>query len=128
RYGYKNLFCPEAVVYHIGSATSGSSLSEFKVRLTARNQIFLWYKNMPLLQIIINLPFLLLGCLLQCIMFGKRGFLQAYFDGLFEGLKRRKECKKVQNGIGDTGAVIRIQIDMIKGTWIYFLDKLKRKK
>ena len=128
RYGYKNLFCPEAVVYHIGSATSGSSLSEFKVRLTARNQIFLWYKNMPLLQIIINLPFLLLGTLLQCIMFGKRGFLQSYFDGLFEGLKRRKECKKVQNGIGDIRAVIRIQIDMIKGTWIYFLDKMKRKK
>lgn len=126
RYGYKNMFCPGAVVYHIGSATSGSSLSEFKVRLTARNQVFLWYKNMPLLQILINLPFLLVGCLLQCIMFGKRGFLKAYLSGLLEGIKRAKECKKVHCGIQHIGSVIRIQIDMIKGTWIYVSDKITR--
>lgn len=126
RYGYKNMFCPGAIVYHIGSATSGSSLSKFKVRLTARNQVFLWYKNMPLLQILMNLPFLLTGCLLQCVMFGKRGFLKAYVNGLGEGIRRAKECKKVHGGIKHFGSVIRIQIDMIKGTWIYVSDKIKR--
>lgn len=126
RHGYKNMYCPGAVVYHIGSATSGSSLSEFKVRLTARNQVFLWYKNMPLLQIFINLPFLLLGCFLQCIMFGKRGFLKAYLSGLSEGLIKVKECKKVHGGIRNVFTPVRIQIDMIKGTWIYVTDKIKR--
>ncbi|MBQ3512614.1 MAG: glycosyltransferase family 2 protein [Lachnospiraceae bacterium] len=127
RYGYKNMFCPNAIVYHIGSATSGSSLSEFKVRLTARNQVFLWYKNMPLLQLIWNLPFFIMGCLLQCIMFGRRGFLKAYLSGLLEGIKRTKECKKVHGGIKNFGSIIQIQIDMIKGTWIYVSDKITRK-
>lgn len=127
RYGYKNMFCPDAIVYHIGSATSGSSLSAFKVRLTARNQMFLWYKNMPFLQILINLPFLFAGCLLQCIIFGKRGFIKAYLGGLFEGLKRIKECKKVHAGFQHFGSLVKIQIDMIKGTYVYVSDKIKRK-
>lgn len=127
RYGYENMFCPKAVVYHIGSATSGSSLSAFKVRLTARNQIFLWYKNMPLLQIILNFPFLMSGCLLQCVMFGKRGFLKAYAEGLLEGMKRRKECKKVRAGCQNMDAVFKVQLELIKGTVLYFSDKRKRR-
>ena len=38
--GYKNFLCPEAIVYHVGSATSGSRYNEFKVRLSARNNIW----------------------------------------------------------------------------------------
>ena len=127
RYGYKNVFCHKAIVYHIGSATSGSSLSAFKVQLTARNQVFLWYKNMPLVQIIINFPCLFIGCLLQCTMFGKKGFIKAYCDGLSEGIKRRKECQKVRTGLKHLGAIFKIQYDMIKGTVIYLSDKIKRK-
>ena len=55
--GYRNLFAPEAIVYHAGSGVSGSRHNEFKVSLSSRNSIYLIYKNMPLLQIIINLPF-----------------------------------------------------------------------
>ena len=45
-YGYDNVFCPEAVVYHVGSGTSGSKYNSFKVKLAARNNVYLNYKNM----------------------------------------------------------------------------------
>ena len=37
--GYDNVYCPGAVVYHVGSGTSGSKYNSFKVRLAARNNI-----------------------------------------------------------------------------------------
>ena len=53
--GYYNRYCPGAVVYHVGSGTSGSKYNAFKVRLTARNNVYLNYKNMPLPQLLVNL-------------------------------------------------------------------------
>lgn len=52
------LVAPKAIVYHVGSGTSGSRYNQFKTRYSSRNNIYLIYKNMPLLQIILNLPFL----------------------------------------------------------------------
>ena len=54
-YGYDNVYCPAAEVYHVGSGTSGSKYNSFKVKLAARNNIYLNYKNMPLLQLLFNL-------------------------------------------------------------------------
>ena len=51
-YGYDNIYCPTAVVYHVGSGTSGSRYNSFKVRLAARNNVYLNYKNMPLFQLV----------------------------------------------------------------------------
>ena len=60
-YGYENYFCPDSIVYHYGSATSGSRYNEFKIRLAARNNVFLIYKNFPIIQKIINFIFLFFG-------------------------------------------------------------------
>lgn len=54
-YGYKNVYCPSAMVYHVGSGTSGSRYNSFKVRLAARNNIYLNYKNMPWPQLLLKL-------------------------------------------------------------------------
>ena len=54
-YGYENWYAPKAIVYHVGSGTSGSRYNQFKTRYSSRNNIYLIYKNMPLLQIILNL-------------------------------------------------------------------------
>ena len=67
--GYIIGFEPNAKVYHLGSATSGSKYNSFKVRLAARNNIYLIYKNMTNLQIVFNFFPLLLGTLV------KMGFL-----------------------------------------------------
>ncbi len=58
--GYENRYEPKAVVYHVGSGTTGSRYNEFKVRYSARNNLYMIYKNMPLGQIILNAPLLFL--------------------------------------------------------------------
>lgn len=86
-YGYRNCFAPDAVVYHAGSATSGSRYNAFKTKLAAQNSIYLVYKNMPLLQMIINIPFLMVGFLVKALFFVKKGFGKEYITGLLNGLK-----------------------------------------
>lgn len=54
-HGYRNLYVPQAVVRHAGSGVSGSRHNAFKVKLSARNNVYLIYKNMPPLQILLNL-------------------------------------------------------------------------
>ncbi|MDE6688053.1 MAG: glycosyltransferase family 2 protein, partial [Lachnospiraceae bacterium] len=60
-YGYENLFTPNAIVYHAGSAASGSRYNQFKERYNASNSIYIIYKNMPNWQIIVNLPLFVIG-------------------------------------------------------------------
>jgi len=80
-------------VYHAGSATSGSRYNAFKTKLAARNSIYLIYKNMPLLQIIINLPFLLAGCLVKWLFFIRKGMGREYAAGVAEGFKLSASAK-----------------------------------
>ena len=68
-YGYENWYAPKAVVYHVGSGTSGSRYNQFKIRYSSRNNIYMIYKNMPLLQILINLPFLIPGFGVKILFF-----------------------------------------------------------
>ena len=72
-YGYENWYAPKAVVYHVGSGTSGSRYNQFKTRYSSRNNVYLIYKNMPLFQIILNFPFLLAGFLIKFLFFAAKG-------------------------------------------------------
>lgn len=95
-YGYKNYYTPYAIVHHAGSASSGSKHNEFKVNLSSRNSVYVIYKNMPLLQQLINLPFFLLGYLVKWLFFVRKGLGKTYFRGVVEGIKRNhsKEAKE----------------------------------
>lgn len=84
-YGYRNYYCHDAVVFHAGSAVSGSRYNRFKIDLSAKNSIYLIYKNMPFLQALLNLPFFLAGFLLKILFFTKRGFGGVYVRGLIKG-------------------------------------------
>ncbi|MDE7017202.1 MAG: glycosyltransferase family 2 protein [Lachnospiraceae bacterium] len=86
-YGYRNVFAPDARVYHAGSASSGSRHNAFKVGLASRNSIYLLYKNMPALQIILNLPTLAIGFTVKALFFSWKGFGGVYLKGLAKGLK-----------------------------------------
>ncbi len=70
--GYENWYAPKAIVYHIGSGTSGSRYNHFKTRYSSRNNIYLIYKNMPFLQILLNLPFLILGFGMKILFFTQK--------------------------------------------------------
>lgn len=125
--GYCNVYCPDAVVYHVGSGTSGSKYNSFKVRLSARNSIYLNYKNMPFLQLSVNMPFLLLGYLIKWRFFEKIGFANEYIDGLREGVKTCRKCRKVAFEKKNLKNYIRIQFDLVKNMFIYALEYGMRK-
>lgn len=86
-FGYRNKFAANSIVYHAGSATSGSRYNTFKTRLASRNSIYLIYKNMPVLQILLNLPFLLMGYMIKTLFFVRKGMGKDYVSGLLEGVK-----------------------------------------
>jgi len=85
-YGYHNIYVPDAVVFHAGSGVSGSRHNAFKVKLSSRNNVYLIYKNMPFLQMILNMPFLVIGYLAKLMFFSLKGLGRPYLAGSFEGL------------------------------------------
>ena len=125
-YGYDNVYCPDAAVYHVGSGTSGSRYSSFKVRLAARNCIYLNYKNMPGWQILLNAPFLLAGIFVKYLFFVKNGFGGDYVSGLKEGIRTRKQCRRVPGLLKRFGAELKVQFEMICGTGLYVYEFLRR--
>lgn len=84
--GYYHWYEPKAKVYHVGSGTSGSRYNHFKVVHSAGNNLYLIYKNMPLIQIIGNSPLLLAGFLIKYLFFVKKGLGRDYREGLRRGI------------------------------------------
>jgi GT2 family glycosyltransferase len=121
-YGYTNLLCPQAVVYHIGSATSGSRYNEFKVRLAARNNVWVVYKNIPIPFKILNFIFLFIGFLIKYLFFVKKGFGSFYLDGIKEGLSTRNKIDKVKFNSGNLKNYFKIEYKLIINTF-KFLKK-----
>ena len=85
--GFDNIYEPAAVVYHAGSGFSGSRYNEFKIKLSSRNSVYLILKNMPILQLIINLPFIVFGYLIKTLFFVLNGYSKVYLKGLLDGFK-----------------------------------------
>lgn len=85
-YGYQNLYAAKAKVLHAGSAVSGSRYNAFKTRQSSKNNVYLVYKNMPLLQLLLNFPFLLAGFMMKTLFFIKKGFGRIYLQGLWNGI------------------------------------------
>lgn len=120
-YGFRNLYVPGAVVRHAGSASSGSRYNAFKAELTARNSVYLAYKNMPPGQMLLNLPFLLAGFLIKQLFFLKKGLGKSWWKGLVKGigLCRSPEGKKrrVRFDSGRLPAYVRIQWELWRNIW-----------
>lgn len=125
--GYQNWFCPGARVYHAGSGTSGSRYNLFKVRYSSRNNIYLIYKNMPFLQILLNLPFLAAGFGIKLLFFAHRGFGREYAAGIKNGFSLaaagRRQGKKVRFSWRHLGNYIWIQLQL----WINIIRRLLHK-
>lgn len=126
-FGYENWYCPTAVVYHVGSGTSGSKYNSFKVKLAARNNIYLNYKNMPALQLLVNLIPILAGTFVKYLFFRKKGFASDYVEGVKEGLQTVKDTKKVRFQMAHLGSYLRIEGELIAGTLLYIWEFLCRK-
>lgn len=112
--GYANVMEPTAIVYHAGSATSGSRYNAFKVELTAANNLFLIYKNMPALQIIINLPLIIIGILVKHVFYTRHGLGKAHLKGLRNGFKKISQFSehRVKFGGREIISAFRLQIEL----------------
>lgn len=126
-YGYKNMYCPTALVYHVGSGTSGSKYNAFKVKLSARNNIYLNYKNMPVLQLIVNAPALAAGFLVKYLFFLKTGWGKEYKEGIKEGIATAKEQKKVPFQMKHLINYLSIEVELLLHTFSYAKDWFSRK-
>ena len=122
-YGYKNVYCPDAKVYHIGSATSGSRYNAFKVKLAARNNLYVAYKNMPLAQLIFNLPFLLTGYLIKYLFFTRKGLGKVYKEGLREAVKSLNKLEKIPFRWRNFKHYMYIEYMLIKNLVLFFYNK-----
>lgn len=116
-HGFENRFAAEAIVYHAGSAVSGSRHNAFKVRLAARNNLYLIAKNMPILQILLNSPLLLAGILVKLAYFAKKGLGSAYFGGLLQGFalafSKEGRTKRVRLGMKGLPVYCKIEVELL---------------
>ncbi len=117
--GYKNIYEPEAVVYHLGSGATGSRHNDFKVRLSARNNMYIIMKNMPTLQIILNLPLLILGFGVKALFFILTGHGRAYLSGIKRGYLLCREGRKYPVSMDHFKNYVVIQLEL-------YLNTLKR--
>jgi len=123
-HGYKNFYCPEAEVLHIGSATSGrTKYSHFKVKISARNSIYLLYKNMPTILLILNAPCFIIGFFIKALFFLMIGFGKSYLSGLLEGLKTIRSIQRTKASIGYFWNYVRVEWMMVKSTFFYLISK-----
>ena len=99
--GYRCLYVPEAIVYHLGSASTGGKRSPTATRLGTRNGLWLLVKNLPAPLVPAFLPFFFMGQLSRLTVTAVSGVWRAHFRGLSEGvrllapvLKKRREIQK----------------------------------
>ena len=119
-YGYENWYAPEALVYHVGSGTSGSRYNHFKTRYSSRNNVYLIYKNMPLLQIILNLPFLIVGFGTKLLFFTVKGMGKEYLAGIKNGFSISRQGKKVKFSLKNLPNYAKIQVEL----WVNMFRRL----
>jgi GT2 family glycosyltransferase len=100
--GYRCFYVPEAVVYHIGSGTTGGLYNELTVFHNARNMIYVIIKDLPTDLLLKCLPWIIWGQVESFLRLSvKQGYWRAYFGGLSSAiresgnmLKKRKEIQR----------------------------------
>lgn len=124
--GYYNRYCPTAVIYHVGSATSGSKYNSFKVRLAARNNVYLNYKNMPTLQLVVNGLPIAAGIVGKYCFFKKMGFEKDYVEGVLEGIRTVQNTHRVAYKKEHFWNYMAIEWELMYGAALYIYEFSRR--
>jgi GT2 family glycosyltransferase len=85
--GYRCLYVPGSVVYHMGSASTGGKRSLMATRLGTQNSLSLLVKNLPAPLVFRSLPFVLAGQLSRLLVTAATSTLGAHFRGLGGALR-----------------------------------------
>jgi len=98
--GQTCMYIPGAVVYHVGSATSGGKHSDFSVYYGHRNLVWTFIKNMPGILFWVLLPIHVLLNIVTVVLFAMKGqgrvILRAKWDamkGIPRMLNKRREIQ-----------------------------------
>jgi GT2 family glycosyltransferase len=100
--GYRCFYIPGAVVYHIGSGTTGGLYNELTVFHNVRNMIHVIIKDLPACHLLKYLPWIVWGQVESFVRFCVvHGYWRAYVSGLSSAirglgkmLKKRKEIQR----------------------------------
>jgi GT2 family glycosyltransferase len=84
--GHKCRYLPKTIVYHIRSATSGSTLNPFIAKCLARNKILMFIKTITIPLFFNNFGILAFGEVMRVLYFLKDGFIKEYCAGLIEAV------------------------------------------
>jgi GT2 family glycosyltransferase len=99
--GYKAMYVPDAVVHHVGSATTGGQHSDFAVYHGHRNLVWTFVKDMPGILFWLLLPLHVVMNLVTILWFAVKGrggvILQAKRDALLGLPKMWRKRKTIQS-------------------------------
>lgn len=99
--GYTCRYLPKAVVYHIGSATTGSTFNPIVAQCLARNKCFIFIKTISFGLMMQNIGELIKGEIGRILHFAKNGFTRYYLIGLGQAITKLptmlKKRKKILN-------------------------------
>ena len=86
RHGLKCMFIAAAMVYHIGSATTGSKINPLTIRLSTRNNILVLAKNYSLRLFLWFSPAIIVYQFAWMLFCVKKGMVVPYLSGLLQGI------------------------------------------
>ncbi|WP_446009491.1 glycosyltransferase family 2 protein [Candidatus Electrothrix sp.] len=92
--GRKGYYVPAARVYHIGSASSGSKINPFTIRLSTRNSFYVLLKNYPTRLFMRFLPVLIIYQFFWFLFAIKKRQIVPYFQGAREALSGMGQMRK----------------------------------
>ena len=98
----------------------------FKVKLAARNNVYLNYKNMPAPQLLVNSLPIAAGIAGKYCFFKKLGFEKDYVDGVLEGIRTVKKTRKVPYRKEDLRNYLAIEWELIYGAALYIYEFSRR--
>ena len=97
--GHRCFYVPGAVVYHMGSASSGGKRSPTATRLGTQNSLGLLVKDLPLSAVPHILPFLVFGQLARFATAAATGSLRAHLEGLAGAWRHLPLMRQKRTGI-----------------------------
>lgn len=130
RAGFTCRYVPSALVYHIGSATSGSRINPFTIRLSTRNNLYLLLKNYPVSFFLRFMPAIIVYQFFWFIFVVKKRQFRAYISGLINFFQNLSAVLKKRRYIQSTAAGITNSelADRILGSERSVIHSIKRRR
>jgi GT2 family glycosyltransferase len=128
--GYRCLYIPDAVVKHIGSATTGVQ-SDFAVYYGHRNLVWSFFQNMPTRLLWKYLLAHIVANLIYLVYYSSRGQARAIWRAKWDAFRDLPAALRRRRGIQESCAVGPVEIDrVVEHGWLgpYILGFRSRQK